>query len=143
MLLGYIKSRQISWVYYGGILMVLMFFLPIMFSYNKLATIIESLIILFLILLSMSIFYQFKEKLVSTILPLLIYTLLIASILGFYDVLASTVGLPRIFSARNDGEAISGFRNAGQAGAYYLVFLTMLIPLKYSILKETSHYPRA
>tara|TARA_R110002051_G_scaffold119001_1_gene192624 strand:+ start:6044 stop:7303 length:1260 start_codon:yes stop_codon:yes gene_type:complete len=135
LLLGYMKSRQISFVYYAGFFMVLLFFLPILFSYNQRATIVESLIILFLILISITIFYQFKDKLIKIILPTLIYTLLLSSILGFYDVLASTIGLPRIFSQRNDGEAMSGFRNAGQAGAYYLVLLTILIPLKYSKLK--------
>ncbi len=135
LLMGYITSRKISLVYYAALFMVLLFFMPILLSYNPLATIIETLIIVFLILVSVCIYYQFREKLVEVIFPTLIYTLLIASVLGFYDVLASTVGLPRIFAQRNDGEAISGFRNAGQAGAYYLVFLTMLIPLRYSSLR--------
>lgn len=134
LLMGYIKSRKTSLVYYAALFMVLLFFVPILVSYNPLATIIESLIIVFLVLVSICLFYQFKDKLIEVVFPVLIYTLLIASVLGFYDVLASSVGLPRIFAQRNDGEAISGFRNAGQAGAYYLVFLTMLIPLRYSVL---------
>lgn len=133
-ILGFLGSRNVSYIYYAGISMVLLFFAPIMWSLNPFATMIECLIVVFLLVISVCIFYQFKEKLLSVVIPFLIYTLFISSILGFYDLLASTIGLPRIFAQRNDGEAISGFRNAGQAGAYYLVFLSMLIPLRNSKL---------
>lgn len=132
--LGFVKSRKISIIYYAGVFMVLLFFAPIMWSLNPLATIIECLIVLFLLVVSVCLFYQFKEKLLTVVIPFLIYTLIVSSVLGFYDLLASTIGLPRIFAQRNDGEAISGFRNAGQAGAYYLIFLSMLIPLRNSSL---------
>ncbi len=133
---GFSRASKISRVYQMSIILVLCFFGPILFSFNIQNTLIESLIILFLILISINIFEMFKDKLLSHMLPLLCITLIVASILGFYDLLAGAFGMPRIFPQRTDGEALSGFRNAGQAGAYYLTLLTAVIPFRYSKIYE-------
>ncbi len=129
-------SQKFSKIYIGSIIMIASFLLPVYFSLNVRATLLENLIILFLALISMSIFYNFKDSLFDYLFPALIVTTLIASFLGFYDIVASFTGLPRIFRARTDGEVISGFRNAGQAGAYFMVFLAILFPLRQSELKN-------
>jgi len=131
---GLLGSLKISRVFQFAIIMVICFFIPIMFSFRIESTIVECLILLFLVLMSISVYQEFKDELVTVVLPVLIYTLIIASILGFYDLFSKALGLPRIFPERREGEALSGFRNAGQAGAYYLVMLSILIPLRYSKL---------
>ncbi|GEQ87204.1 hypothetical protein ULMS_27120 [Patiriisocius marinistellae] len=133
---GFTSSSSLSKVYQSSLFLIVCFFLPIMFSYNITGTLIESLILLFLILISVTIFQNFKNNLLDSLFPILMYTMICASILGFYDLISSTIGLPRIFPKRTDGEALSGFRNAGQAGAYYLVMLSILIPLRYSSLYD-------
>tara|TARA_R110002051_G_C8759191_1_gene501404 strand:+ start:2678 stop:3940 length:1263 start_codon:yes stop_codon:yes gene_type:complete len=131
---GFINANQVSKIYQASLFMVFCFFAPILFSYNIQSTIVECLILLFLVFMSVGIYKTFKEDFLSSLLPLIIYTMITASVLGYYDLLASVVGLPRIFPKRTDGEALSGFRNAGQAGAYFLVNLTILIPLRFSKL---------
>jgi len=133
---GLIEANKITKLFTISLWLIGLLFLLSPFSLNIQSTLIETLILLFLILLSVLIFYLFKDELSETIFPLIINTTIIAALLGFYDLAASIVGLPRLFDARNDGEVISGFRNAGQAGAYFLVFLSLLIPLNYSDLKS-------
>jgi hypothetical protein len=62
------------------------------------------------------------------------FTSIVASVIGVYDYLVPMVGFPRIFPARAGGEILSGFRNAGQAGAYFLVIVSILYPLRFSSL---------
>jgi hypothetical protein len=62
------------------------------------------------------------------------YTAIIASVLGLIDYAGAMFGLPRLFPARAGGEILSGFRNAGQAGAYFLIVVTILYPLRFSRL---------
>lgn len=126
-------SLKINKIYLFGFILFLSFILPVTFSLNVIATLVESLILLFLILISILIFYGFKDSLLKLFL-LIIYTVLTAAILGFYDIIAEMYGLPRLFRQRTNAELISGFRNAGQAGAYFMVFLAILFPLKYSEL---------
>ena len=96
------------------------------------ATLLESIILLYLILVSMLTFITFKDSLISILLPLIMLTSLIAAAIGIYDAAAGIVGLPRLFPARSSGEILSGFRNAGQAGAYFLVIVTILFPIRFS-----------
>jgi hypothetical protein len=133
---GFAVANRNSKVFQAALFMVFCFFLPILFSYNIQATVVECLILLFLVFVSISIFQLFKDDFITGMLPLIMYTLITASILGFYDLYASTIGLPRIFPKRTDGEALSGFRNAGQAGAYYLVNLAILLPLRFSPIRK-------
>jgi hypothetical protein len=136
LLQGLMLANKTSKIYSVVLFFIASLVLLIPFSMNIESTIIETFILFFLVLISILIFYLFKDKLFDSIFPAVINTTIIAAILGFYDLIASIIGLPRLFDARNDGEVISGFRNAGQAGAYFLVFLTVLIPLFYSKLKE-------
>ena len=116
--------------------MVLCFLMPIFFSRNLQSTLIESFVIVFLILLSMLIFFNFKDHFLEKLAPLIMYTAIIASVLGVVDYAGAMIGLPRIFPARAGGEILSGFRNAGQAGAYFLVIITILYPLRFSKLYQ-------
>lgn len=133
---GVMRASSFSKVYQGGFFLVITFLLPILFSLNIAVSLVECLILFFLLLLSIGMFENFKDNLEKSLLPLVVYTLITASILGFYDLFASVAGLPRIFPSRNDGEALSGFRNAGQAGAYFMIMLTIVIPLRYSSLSK-------
>lgn len=133
---GFMSTQSFTKVFQMGFILIVTFFLPIFFSLNMQATLIECLILLFLLLLSIAIFENYKNSLLTHLFPLIFYTVSAAAVLGFYDLFASISGLPRLFPGRTDGEALSGFRNAGQAGAYFLVMLTILVPLKYSSLKN-------
>lgn len=131
---GLLSSVNISRIFQFSILMILGFFIPIMFSLRVESTLVECLILLFLVIMSVGLYQEFKDDLITVVLPVLIYTLILASLLGFYDLFSKALGLPRIFPERTEGEALSGFRNAGQAGAYYLVMLSILIPFRFSKL---------
>jgi hypothetical protein len=87
-------------------------------------------------LISLLLFHSFKDRFESLLLPIVMYTALIAALVGFYDSGALILGLPRIFPTRASGEILSGFRNAGQAGAYFLVIITILYPLRFSRLYQ-------
>ena len=126
-----IKDKSMT-LYKGAVVMVVLFALSACFSLNFFASFIEVGIILFLITLSVVLFLAFRDKGIETLIPIVIYTSIIATTLGFYDLIASYLDFPRIFNPRNKGELLSGFRNAGQAGAYFLVMLTILIPVRLS-----------
>jgi hypothetical protein len=123
-------------LYTASFILVFFMFLPILFSLNIISTLLENSIIIFLVFISILIFQNYKYKLTGSLFPLIINTTIAASFIGFYDIFAVNIGLPRLFDSRSSGEVISGFRNAGQAGAFFLVFLTILIPLHYSNLKN-------
>ena len=137
------SASNISSIYRNGFFMLLCFFLPILFSLQPDNTLREILIITFLLFISVIIFFEFKDKFLTKLLPLIMYTSILATVLGIYDAFASTSGLPRIFPSRAVGEVLSGFRNGGQAGAYFLIFITILFPLKNSKLHSNlSKYHR-
>ncbi len=94
---------------------------------------VEVLILLFLFFIFMVIISHFGTP--DGLKQLIYYFAwagILASVLGIYDYVATTVGLPRIFPAGTSGEVLSGFRNAGQAGAYALIVLSVLIPVRSS-----------
>ncbi len=91
--------------------------------------------------------YFREKKLFYELLNLIIFTSLLAALVGFWDLLAGFTSLPHIFAPRREGlmvgevyqeglmgEAKSGFRNAGQAGTYFLIMVTIMFPLRYSML---------
>jgi O-antigen ligase len=96
-------------------------------------TLTELLVLLFLIFSSITLYsvYRSPEGFIQLI-NLIIYTGLITSFFGFYGFIAMITGLPNIFPGRASGEIMSGFRNAGQAGAYILIFLSILLPFYFS-----------
>lgn len=134
LLLGFVNAKNISRVYSTGFIMVVFFLLFLGFALNPNTTIVESGIILFLLLISVQISYVFRNNFFDLLIPTIINCAIAAIFIGFYDVFASVIGLPRLFRARASGEVISAFRNAGQAGAYFLVILTILLPLQFSKL---------
>jgi len=141
---GLIEANKITKVYSIALWFIVLLVLLIPFSLNIESSLIETLILFFLVSISILIFYHFKDDLLHIIFPVIINTTIIAAVFGFYDLSASILGLPQLFEARNEGEVISGFRNAGQAGAYFLVLLSLLIPLNYSKLKNklSSQYQK-
>jgi hypothetical protein len=128
------KYSDYTKIYKVSFFMVLCFLIPIFFSRNLQSTLIESFVIVFLIFLSILIFYNYKDHFLEKLVPLIMYTAIIASVLGVIDYAGAMFGLPRIFPSRAGGEILSGFRNAGQAGAYFLIIVTILYPLRFSSL---------
>ncbi|MBX2921239.1 MAG: hypothetical protein KF746_03530 [Chitinophagaceae bacterium] len=62
---------------------------------------------------------------------------ILSLLIGLSDYFSNKVGLPRLFPTRAPGEIVSAFRNAGQAGAYILVMLTILLPVRLSSLRNS------
>jgi len=115
-------------------------------SYNQTSTLIELLILVFLGLIFIVLTVEFATP---EALNFLIFAFALASLLaafiGTWNVLSSVVGLPRIpvMNPRSGIVGIGTFRNTGQAGAYMMISLTVLIPAKVSDLyKQFSDYQR-
>lgn len=134
LLTNWIEIGKISGVMRFGMIMIACFFLPIWFSLSLESTLVECVILLFLLLLCVLMYHSYKDRLEDGLIPLLSATVIVAVLVGIYDYGALIVGLPRLFPERTSGEVLSGFRNAGQAGAYFLVMLTILFPLRFSRL---------
>ena len=128
-------SLKINKIFLFFFILLLLFAIGLPFSLIPVQTIIELLVHLFLFLLGVLMFYVFKDSFFSSFIPTIMITSLIGAIFGFYGVLAQMFGLPTPFEMRTEGEAVAGFRNAGQAGAYFMVMITMLYPLLQSKLK--------
>jgi hypothetical protein len=104
--------------------LLLCFFIGITASEFPMTSFGEIVILSFLLLLSQAIFTIYKEGSDAiNLFILLSWVNLLASLIGIYDSYFAIGGLPRIFPARADGEALSGFKNAGQAGAYIQITL--------------------
>lgn len=104
-----------------------------LFGYDQLKSVIEVIIHLFLFLIFVVILAHFGTR--EGLRKLIVYFAIagiLASLFGIYDFASGFIGTPRIFPARVRGEVLSGFRNAGQAGAYALILLTVLIPIRSS-----------
>ncbi|HAQ21327.1 MAG TPA: hypothetical protein DCR40_19160 [Prolixibacteraceae bacterium] len=103
------------------------------FGLNFTQSMVEVLILIFLFLMFMVMIAHFDTHLgLKTLIVYFALAGILASIFGIYDLVASMVGLPRVFPGRAEGEVLSGFRNAGQAGAYAMIILAVLIPAKSS-----------
>ncbi len=132
---SFVFSLKINNIFLLSFVLLLLFAVGLPFSLIPIQTIIELLVHLFLVLLSILIFYVFKDVFFTYYIPTIIITALIGALLGFYGILSQMFGLPMLFKVRTEGEALGGFRNAGQAGAYFMVMITMLYPLLQSKLK--------
>lgn len=121
----------------------------ILVSSRPFTTFFEIFILSFLIIISVCIYNTHKkfDNFIS-LLKVMMITTLCCSIVGIYDLVAGFTSLPFLFKPRMFeadgitqyssglvGEAKSGFRNAGQAGAYMLHMLTILLPIQFSKLK--------
>ena len=113
------------------------FALGIFGSYFPLKSLFEVIILAFLVLIFHTIIshYNTPEKFTRLIVAFA-YASLFGSIIGLYDIFIGGHGLPRIFPERASGEAVSGFRNAGQAGAYMLISIVTLFAFYSSKLFE-------
>lgn len=122
---------QMAWLLVAG------FFIGITGSDFPITSFNEVIILLFLIAVSQSIFSIYTEqKNILLLFIALAWVNLIASTIGIYDSYFTSFGLPRIFKARADGEALSGFRNAGQAGAFMQITLFMMYAFSRTELKN-------
>lgn len=104
----------------------------------------EVIILLFLLVVSQVIYSTYaKPHDAIQLFILLSWVNLIASSIGIYDSYFTSIGFPRIFPARADGEALSGFRNAGQAGAYIEITLfTCYAFFKTKLFHSLSKFER-
>jgi hypothetical protein len=112
--------------------LILTFFLGIFTSLNMTGTIMELIILLFLSIIFIVLINTHKsEKKFLNLLIVIASTSFLASFIGIWDVMSVGLGLPRFFP--RDPEmynlAVSGFRNTGQAGAYILIMLAIIISL--------------
>lgn len=104
-----------------------------LFGFNIAQSMIEVLIVVFLFLVFLVIIGHFNSE--NGLQELIVYFALgsiLASMLGFYDFFASITGLPRLFPEGKIGDIQTAFRNSGSAGAYALIALTILIPVRVS-----------
>jgi O-antigen ligase len=123
-------------------LLVIGFFIGITGSEFPSSSFNEVIILLFLVAVSQSIFSVYSnEKDLMTLFIGLAWVNLIASFIGIYDSYFTSFGLPRIFNARADGEALSGFRNAGQAGAFMQITLFIVYAFMRTNLKNRLNRP--
>lgn len=136
--LAYNTKFKVPVLSVGNFIFVLLVVPGIMASLAPQKTFLEVIILFFLFLMALLLFNIFNSKKgLDELIFLFSLSGLIASVTGIWDTLAMFTSLPQIFPSRASGEALSGFRNAGQAGAYMLVVLTMLIPLRGSSLFNT------
>ncbi len=117
-------------------LMILFFFGTAIFSLNPVTTVVEIVILLFLLFSVLVVYNVYFYNLKRLFLDISIATTA-SFIIGIYDFFAGNVGLPRLFPSRAAGEILSTFRNAGQAGAYVLIMLAILLPARLSSLKNS------
>ncbi len=127
----YFSSNRIN----SAWILIAAFALGIFGSYFPLKSLFEVIILAFLVLIFNSIVshYNTPEKFTRLIIAFA-YASLIGSAIGLYDIFIGGHGLPRIFPERASGEAVSGFRNAGQAGAYMLISIVTLFAFYTSTL---------
>lgn len=108
-------------------------------SLNKMGTMLELIILLFLSFIFIITITVHKDE--NSFLNLLFVVAIasfLASFTGIWDVMSLFLGFPRFFP--RDPEmmnlAVSGFRNTGQAGAYILIMLAIIISVISSPLIE-------
>lgn len=119
----------------AGFIMIFAFTIGMFTSLAVDVTVFEIIIHIFLMFSVVLLYNAYRNNIALLIQDIATVTIIAGSI-GLLDFFASGLGLPRIFSARADGEVVSGFRNAGQAGAYVLVCLTILIPAAFSEMSQ-------
>jgi hypothetical protein len=109
-------------------------------SLNREQTEIELLILAFLGATCCAFVNVFRgPRGFETLCCLYAIALVCVSIFGLYDATAGANGMTRVMDRNPDAPqvAIGGFRNSGQAGAYALVVLSVLTPLRFSSLYRT------
>lgn len=120
-----------KYAYAIGFIFIL--FMGGLFGLNFFQSLVEVLILFFLLMVFMTIVSHFDSQ--EGLKKLIVYIAwagILASFFGIYDSAASMIGLPRFFPGRSQGEVLGAFRNGGQAGAYALILLAVLIPVRSS-----------
>lgn len=108
------------------------------FSYLPLASFIEVGIVAFLVLLSLCIYFTFKNAPLQALFMPLMVGVILSTAIGLYDIVAEQYHLTRVFPpVKTLGTFVAGFKNTGQAGSFYLVVFSMLFALQCSTLKHT------
>jgi hypothetical protein len=120
-----ISRLQSSWI------LIASFSFGIIWSYFPIKSLFEIIILIFLVLLQITMVTYFNSKdRLQFLVRAFAWASLAGALIGLYDsLIAGSGGLPRIFPARARGEALSGFRNAGQAGAYMYLSCLLLFSL--------------
>lgn len=117
-------------------ILIISFLLTVFFSPRPDFSLIEVLILFFLMLCMLVTYNTYKDNLRLIFLDVS-RAVTLSLLVGLSDYFSSKIGLPRMFPTRAPGEIVSAFRNAGQAGAYILVMLAILLPVRLSSLKNS------
>ncbi len=124
-----VKTPDILIAFY---FLLIMFAFGIFTSLNLEQTLLELLILFFLSLFFMLLItvYQSEKNFLNLIFLFAIVSFL-TSFTGIWDTLSLSHGLPRFFPRSPDitNVAVSGFKNSGQAGAYMLMTITIIISI--------------
>ncbi|MFT4800620.1 O-antigen ligase family protein [Patiriisocius sp. Uisw_047] len=116
----------------AGILLI-GFLITAIFSSYPMMTLVECIIILFLLLISIGIYLTFRETPLSSLLSWFMWGAILFTVIGFYDLAAEQYGFYRVFPvAKYPGVLIAGFKNTGQAGSFFMIIFILLLPLRFS-----------
>ena len=130
------KEFRISKITFRAFFLCILLLVGGILGFDLLQTLSELVILAFLIMTFQTITNSFcTPKHWKSLIKIIAFTLIICVIVGFWDLYGPQFGIPTIFPARSEGEMKSGFRNAGQAGAYALMFLSILLPVRLSQAK--------
>jgi O-antigen ligase len=120
----------------AGILLI-GFLITAIFSSYPIMTLVECIIILFLLLISIGIYLTFRETPLSSLLSWFMWGAILFTVIGFYDLAAEQYRFYRVFPvARYPGVLVSGFKNTGQAGSFFMIIFILLLPLRFSKTKN-------
>ena len=125
------KKTFFPLIYKLSFLVCFGFLMSVITSLNVRSTIFETLIVLYLILLSYVLFELFKKS-IKQFSYLLTITCFFMSMIGLYDLVAVNNNWITVFENPSARHATSGFRYFAQAGNYSFTMLTIFIPLLYS-----------
>ena len=123
----------------GGICFVVALSPGILASANPLLTLAGFFIHLFLVLIFIAAcqLIRTRDSFVSLLRAVAIATAF-AAFVGIWENTTSATGLPSFFAPDDRNYRGATFRNSGQAGAYFMVALTILIPFRFSPLMKSA-----
>lgn len=100
-------------------------------------SVVEATIFVFLTLVFTAGANAFQtEKDLHRLTRVIAFTALIASVFGIWENSTQFTGLPRLFGEDGRDYRSATFRNSGQAGAYLLVVLAAIIPVRYGRISK-------
>jgi O-antigen ligase len=134
----FISYKEISFskLTFRALFLCILFLIGGFFGFDFSQTLTEIVILAFLIITFQTMVNSFSTpRQWKILIRVIAITLIACVVVGFWDLYGPQIGIPSIFPKRTAGEMKSGFRNAGQAGAYALIFLTILLPIRLSKVK--------